>query len=317
MNRMIRRSVFHGTWMVGLALTMIVSGASPALADTSNASANALTVSGIVNLTTGLCTASGGATPGPSCTVGTSNSNLSSLVSAALLTQSATSSTSGGNSAACAGLTGPGGGAITIGPSGQCVAPVNPQAGGVVLLGGLVTANAVYATCSDVGGVPTGSSTTLSLNPTNTTGGLLSLGGLLGSLGTVAVNPAVSTPTHLVVTLTPLLGSPVDLLTLDLNTQSQTGTPPKLTVTALDLKVLTGLTSLPALGPVLGNLGLTPGSVAEVVIGRVTCGPNSVQPIPPVFPVKGLPIAVATLAIVATGVLVARRRRSTAASEVA
>lgn len=316
MNRVIRRSLFSGASIMILAATIIVSGATPALADTSNATALALDVTGPVAVNTGPpCTASSGATSG-ACTVGTSTGNLSSLVAAALLTQSATSTASGGNSAACAGLTGPGGGSITIGPSGQCVAPVNPAAGGVVLLGGLVTANAVYATCSDTGGTPTGSSTTVALNPTNTSGGILSLGGLLGTLGTVAVNPAVSTPTHLVVTLTPLLGSPVDLLTLDLNTQTTTGTPPQLTVTALDLKILTGLTNLPAVGTILAGLGLAPGSVAEVIIGRVTCGPNSVTATPPAFPVRGLPLVAATLGV-AGGAAVLVRRRRIAASRVA
>lgn len=308
MNRVIRRSLFQGASMVVLAASMVVSGATPALADTSNATANALDVSGAVILNTGQCTASAGAAPTGACTTGTSTTNLSSLVAAGLLTQSATSTASGGNSGACAGLTGPGGGAITVGPSGECVAPINPQAGGVVLLGGLVTADAVYATCSNTGGVPTGSSTTVSLNPTNTTGGLLSLGGLLGTLGTVGLSSA-STPTHLVVSLTPLLGAPVDLLTLDLNTQSTTGIPPVLTVTALDLKVLTGLTDLPLLGTVLGTLGLTPGSVAEVRIGQVTCGPNSVTAPPPTFPVQGLPLVAVTLGVVGSAAVLVRRHR--------
>jgi len=279
---------------IGASSALLVAmAASPAAADTGAATANAIhvTVGGAQLVDTGTCIATSSGAPTGVCTTATSQTNIQQLVGASVITQSATAS--GANSAACAGATGPGGGSIQVGLSGQCIAPVNPAAGGVVLLNGLVTADAVYATCSDNGGTPTGSSTTLTLKPTNTGGALGSLTNLLGTLGTLTQS---TTGNHIVVSLNPIVGSPIDLLTLDLNTQTTTGAPPVITVTALDLKVLPGLTNLAGVGTLLG---ITAGSAAEVRIGQVTCGPNAITVVTPVIPLKGAPIAAAIMVMAA------------------
>lgn len=305
MRRMVRRSVIHGTWMVGLAFTMVVSGASPALADTSQATANALRASlGVPNtgslLTTGTVTATNnGSQPSPGTVTGNTNPSLSvlgtqTLLSVGALPQQAKANPDG-TSAACAGLVGTGG-LIQIGPGGDCTTSNLPTGGVTLNLGtvpvGLVNgtvglkADAILAQCT----ANSNGTTTARVELVNATLSLSPLG-----LPVLSV-PLPASPTANTTPDLGLLGLG-SLLTLNLNEQSRPSGPGSIATTALHLNLL---------------------NIVDLRIGNVTCGPNAVTVVPPAFPIQGLPYAVATLGIVGSAVLVVRRRRrSTAGAEAA
>lgn len=297
MNRRLIRGLTKVGTSVVLGLSVVALTASQAVAapGTSNASANA--IGGNV-LNTGTCVASNngseaspGTRTGP-CTTGGTGSN-GSLISAAVLVADAIANNDA-TSYACAGVTGPGGGAIQVGPSDPCT--VNGGTGqGVNLISQLVTADAVYATCSDVNGTLSGASTLANLSIGGPLANLLPALGVVSGLGALPTNPVVNFSQPISLTL---LGTTTPLLTVNANTQTTVNGV--ITVTALDIKVLPGLVTL------LPNLGLTNG--LEISIGTVTCGPNAVLAPVSSFPAKGLPIAGGVLAIVGGAAWLGRRR---------
>jgi hypothetical protein len=263
----------------------------PALAAATVSQATANAIGGNL-ITTGACDASNDGTvgapgtltsSGSGCTTGGTSSNSGSALSASVIVQTSNADPNG-TSAACAGATGPGGAALQVGPAGPCTGLSAGTSAGVNVLGGLVTADAVYSTCivATPGGTPTGGSTLASAGLAGATGLLSALNALgLGSLtggATLPVNPGANT----MVTLA--LGT-TDILKLVLNEQSTVGG--KLTVTALDLTLLgsgvAAIENVPVIGPLLLDvLGLTgttlTGALASgihLTIGTVTCGPDT------------------------------------------
>jgi len=307
MNFNVLRRITGRTSVVLAAGTLLaLSVANPALAATSQATAQAakVTLGGTSLLDTGICSATNPGTgqvksPTPPCTspTGTPAPGTQQLITGGALVEDAAANNDG-TSTACAGAVGPGG-AIQIGATPSCTVVPAMTPGGVTLLGttllgipgpSLLSADAIYATCSASStGMPTGTSTVANLR----------LAGI-----PITVSPGVQL-------------NIANLATLDLNKQV-TDASGKRTVTAFDLKVLPGATlagiDLNGLGlsvAQLLGLGLAPNVAgAEVIIGQVTCGPNAVMSSVPLLPLAGLPLAAATLAIVGGGVLVVRRHRS-------
>src|SRR5438270_12685975 len=112
MRKTLRRPVMYGVSVVGFAAAMVLAGATPALADTSQATANAITAnlgtSGLLN--TGTCAATSNgttATQTGSCSPSISLLNGQTVITAGVLTQTAVANNNG-TSAACAGLLGTG-----------------------------------------------------------------------------------------------------------------------------------------------------------------------------------------------------------------
>jgi hypothetical protein len=184
-----------------------------------------------------------------------------------------------GTSAACAGVVGPGG-AIQIGPSGSCLVSGTQPSGVILDLGlGVLRADSITASCtaSSSGGA-TGAATLVNARITDPTGSI--------TLLTLPVSPAPDSG----------LGLP-GIVTLTLNQQPPVG-PGQITVTSLDLTVLSGV-----------NSG------ARVSLGTVTCGPNAQTPPIPIISSAGLPFAGG--AVLALGVLLwlVRRRRPSMGSD--
>jgi hypothetical protein len=269
--------------MMGAATALLVSGATPALADTSQATANAITANlgtaGLLN--TGTCTANasnatGTVTSGP-CSPSIALLNGQTVITAGVLTQLATAS-SAGTSAACAGLLGTGG-TVSIGTNPPCT-PITPGTGGITLLNGAITIDAIMARCSASSTGPTGPNATGSVDIVN-----LRTGGPVPVTlfnGPAAPNTGLNIP---------------GIASLVFNQQPATQVPGQFKTTALRLTVL--------------------GNVVDISIGNVSCGPNA--PEIPAFPAKGLPVAAATLAVVGAGagVFFVRRRRHAAVGSVA
>ena len=138
------------TALVALVAAGLMLTALPAAADTSQATASAgnLTLFGQSLITTGIFTATNdgttetttGAITPPLSIFGTQN-----IVSAGGLGQIAQANPDG-TSVACAGLISPSG-TLQIGTTNPC-APANTVPGGISLLGGLITADAIYAECT-------------------------------------------------------------------------------------------------------------------------------------------------------------------------
>jgi len=296
MIKRLRRTTRVGAAMTVLATGLLVAGATPALADTSQATANAATLSlnGGALVTTGTCSvshASDSSIPPDVCNqtpplsvLGTQTAiQAGALVQAAVANPSGPFNSTPATSAACAGLVGPGG-IIQIGAGGACT-PTSP--GGVVIdAGGLATirADAILAECTATSNPQGG---TFSVQLVNATIQLLG-----GSPVPIASNPAPNTV---------VLGLGA-LLTLTLNVPLAAPLPGQVGTTALDLSVL----------------GLIPGTppLVHLTIGTVTCGPNAQAPDVPVIPLKGLPIALATVAAVGVVTVMVRRRRNSVVSEI-
>ncbi|HWH35703.1 MAG TPA: choice-of-anchor P family protein [Acidimicrobiales bacterium] len=291
---------------VATAVAVLTSGV--AAADTSQASAQAaqLDLLGTTVLDTGTVNASndgsgevvtGDNTPGLGLLA------TQDVLTAGALAQDATAANDG-TSAACAGVTGPGG-LIALGNAGDCTETIGTTDGVVVdlddldlgdLLGttlggfldlgglldlGTITADAVYAECTaSSDGSTTGSSTLVDAQ----------LAGLLGS-DALPSDPAVNLEVDLAlaVDLDPLVR-------LVLNEQTSSGAG-QISVTALHLTVL-------------DDVGGSP--VLDLRIGTVTCGPNAQTPPIPAIPAEGLPIAAAGFGVAILGAvawMVARNRR--------
>lgn len=317
-SNVLRRITGRASAVLAVGAVLALTVANPALADTSQATAQAakVTLAGGTVLDTGICSATnpgtGQSKSGP-CTPASIVLPGQNLLTAGVLAQDALANNDG-TSRACAGAVGSGG-SIQIGTGPSCtVNPGTPD--GVRLLGttlpllggagpALLSADAVYSECSaSTHGAPTGTSTIADLRLGS---GLLNLGGT-GVGGTpIATNPGPNTTVTI-----------AGLATLVLNEQTTSGGT--LTVTALRLTVLPDANLLGldlsalGLGSLLGGV-LAPGVAgAEVIVGRVTCGPNAVAPVISAIPLAGLPFAAGTLAVLVGGAMVVRRHRSSTTS---
>lgn len=266
---------------LGIAGATVLLMASPAAADTSQASATAATVT-LLNASV-VDTGAVVATNDGSGEVKTGDPTTSilagqTLLSAGVLGQDAVANDDG-TSAACAGALGTNG-VIQIGPTGTCTPNVGtPDGVSLNLSPGLATlsADAIYAECTASStGAPTGRATLVDAN-------VFLLGAPLPI--TLATAPA------------PNQGLTVPgIATLVLNEQI-TNPDGSLTVNALHLTLLPT-----ALGA----------SALDVVIGSVTCGPNAVAPPISIFSGPAVPAALAGAAAVGA-ITVIRRRRQLAA----
>jgi len=255
----------------------LLAAAGPALADTSQTTAQAATVQllGQPVLSSGQVVASNDGTS--QTKTGDSAPALSVLgaqtvLSTGALFQDAVAN-SNGTSAGCAGVVGPNG-AVQIGPSLGCLVSGAPT--GVALNLGLAVlrADAVTAECtarSD--GTTTGSATLVNARITDPTGAV--------TLLALPVNPGPNT----------VLGVP-GVADLILNEQSSAA-PGQLSVSALDVTLLGA-----------------PNSAARVRLGTVTCGPNARTAPIPLVAWRGLPVAGATILVVGAVALLIRRRRA-------
>jgi len=309
---------------VVIGATLIMLTASQALAQVTVSQASAVALGGNL-LTSGSCASTNDSTvaapgtqtsSGIGCTAGGPGSNSSSFLSASVLVQTSDADPNS-TSAACAGATGPGGAAIQVGAAGPCTGVSAGTSAGVNVIGGLVTADAVYSVCSATPTGPTGTSTLASAGLGGTSGILSDLGDLgLGTLtgaGALPVNPGPNTTVNLALGTT-------NILSLILNQQTTSGSG-QLTVTALNLTLLgstlTTIDNIPVVGPLLLSLlGLLPGGTLvtlpagglNITIGTVTCGPNAVVPVSPALPKKALPIAGGIVVLAAGGAYLGRRR---------
>ncbi len=309
MNRLLARP-FAALGSTLVAVVVILGfTAGPALAQGTAPSANALNVTGLVSLTTGLCT--GSTSTGGTGACGNQGSQTNTLVDVGVLTQVATTS------AACAGATGPGGSLLQIGTGGTCAPASNVSNGGINLLNGLITANAIYAVCqvNPNGGAPTASFQLVGLSVGNALSGVAGLAGL----PTAAQLQAGGTFT-VAIAGTPLL----TISTGQPQTFTISGTPYTSTITALDVNVLPSL----AAGALLG---LGTGGAIHIDIGSVSCPTvtptttttttsSTTTTSPPgstttttgaviaAFPHQGWPIAGGVLALVGLGAFLGRRR---------
>lgn len=267
---------------LGIAAAGVLLLAGPAAADTSQATANAahVTLGSSSVLNTGQVAASNDGT-GQVKTGSQTTSVLGTqtLLTAGVLAQDAVARNNG-TSAACAGAVGSGG-IIQVGAAGGCTTTIGTPAGVTVNLSpGLATlgADAVFAQCAASStGAPTGSATIVN-------GNIFLLGAPLPIV--LQANPAANGAT---------INVP-GIASVKLNEQI-TNANGSLTVNALHVTLLPN-----ALGS----------SLADIVIGSVTCGPNAVAPGTPLFAGPALPAALAGAALVG-GVAFTRRRRRLAA----
>lgn len=318
MTRHLSRNLKSTAVAVVIGATLVMLTASQAMAAVVVSQSSASAIGGGV-ISTGSCNASNDQTvaaPGTltttpasgalvnlslNCTNAGTGTNDGSFLSAAVAVQTAVADPAGNPlpsfplSAACAGVSGTGAGAIQVGADAACTAVGTGS--GVNVLSNIITADAIFATCQDTGGTPVGSSTLVDATVGGPLASLLAALGVVGGLGSLPSNPGINTSSPIGLTL---LGTTTPLLTLTLNEQSTSGGT--LTVTALDLTVLPGLVNL-GLG---GLTGLTSG--LEVKIGTVTCGPNALVPATSALPGKALPIAGGVLVLAAGGAYIGRRR---------
>ncbi|PZS21767.1 MAG: hypothetical protein DLM54_03995 [Acidimicrobiales bacterium] len=287
---------------MGLATLGVGIGAAPAFAATNGTSqATAQAIGGNL-INTGTCKASNdgttGSNSGPCTNTGPTITNPNGqLITASVLTQAAVAA-SDGSSAACAGASGTGGGGVQVGPNLQCMFNTSATGGGGInLLGGLLTANAVFATCTDTAAGPPMGKSTLANLALGSGSGLLGLGNILS--GTLPTGANQSTIISVLGPLNVNLGQLLKITT-DTETTNANGT---LRVTALRVQVLGTSTLLGSLG--LGNLS----NGLVITVGNVTCGPNAtVAGMTPMFPAKGLPIAGGVLALAGGAAYLGRRR---------
>lgn len=277
-TRMQRRTAGLGARILVGATVLVVFAATPAFADTSQATAQAALLELLGNpiVTTGQRTATNdGSQPAPGTVAGNTTPLLSilgsqtTLAAGALVQQSVANPD--GTSAACAGVVGTGG-LIQIGAGGDCtIGGSNPTGGVTVNLGTslvTITADAILAECTaDSDGTVTGTATLVNAQVN-----------VLGLPISLPLNPG------------PNFGvSVTGIASLLLNAQSTPSGPGSIQVSALDLNLLNGTVAL--------------------TLGTVTCGPNAITPPIPAFPTQGLPIVAATVAA-AGAILVVRQRRA-------
>lgn len=265
----------------GTALAVLA--ASPAMADTSQASASALQIT----LVGGGVASSGSASASNDGTTesisGDTSPALSVLGSQTVITAGVLGQDvrafNDGTSAACAGVLGSGG-TISVGAGGTCL--VAPGAPVTLTLGTdgpatiALVADAVYSSCTATSSPSaTGTATLVNARITSTVLGVTTT--LLSLPANPAPNTGLSVP---------------GVLDITLNAQSSS-TPGQLSVTALNISALTD-------------------TLASVTIGSSSCGPNAVAPPIPVIPLAGAPLALgigALAAVTGGGLKLYRRRR--------
>ena len=298
MIKRIRHTVKVGALMTVAATGLLVAGASPALADTSEATANALTIelAGNPLISTGQCVVTH---PSDASAPDVCNENptvpVLSALAIGLLAQTAIANPGEGadlspaTSAACAGAVAGNGTIQLLSPSGDCeVSPGDPD-GVIIDLGSVaqIRADAIIAECTATS-VPQGGTTDVTL--VNAELQLLALGLPVGPPIPLDSDPAPNTPVV-------ALGG---LLTIMLNQQPPAPPAPDplpagaVGTTALNVELL-------------GVLGGAP--LVQVTVGTVTCGPNVFVAAIPVIPLEGLPIALATVTAAGVVALVVHRRR--------
>ncbi|GEM_PF-2636945 len=264
-----------------VAALFLVVNAAPAFADTSQATAKAvsLTLFNAPVVDSGLRTSSndgsGETTSGPTAPA-LSVLGTQSVLSAGVLTQQ-TVARNDGSSAACAGVVGAGG-IVSIGQDGNCAVDQATPGGVVIDLAPLTTlkADAILAQCTASStGQPTAKVT------------------IVNGVVTTGTPPNTTTLLNLPLNAAPNTGLSVpNVLTLTLNEQPANQTAGTVTTTALHLQLLGGV-----------NNG------ADLKIGEVACGPNATTEAVPAMVAKGLPVALGSVAVLGGGVLVMRRRR--------
>ena len=300
MIKRLRHTAKVGALMTVAATGLLVAGATPALADTSEATARAarLSLLGADVLVTPGCDVehpSDQSLPPVVCNA-TPGSGGQPTLATGLLAETAVANPGSppagtpATSAACAGIIA-GDGTLQIGldPAQPLDCSFTGSPDGVVIdLGGLaeIRADAIIAECNATS-VPQGGVATVTF--VNAEVQLLVLGIPTGPPIPIASNPAPNTP---VLGLGPLLS-------INLNQQPADTPPPppvpgQVSTTALNATVLDILGGAPVL---------------ELALGTVTCGPNVVAADVPVIPLEGLPIALATVAGVGVIALVLHRRR--------
>ena len=267
-----------------------VAWASPALAaGTSQSTAQALNATllgGALASTTTSAATNDGTTP---LVTQTFTSPIAVLPGQAVANTGAVSQTANASNApsssACAGLVGSGG-ALTVGDDGACTlsgatAPLLVNLGTASLAGFpfpvtlTLSATSIYSQCT------AGPSGVGPFTASSTLAGVVLNATVLGAnIASIPIN--VNNPVN--------LGVLNGLLTVTLNQTSQTG--PTSSATALNI----------AVGP--------NGSLANVTIGRVTCGANATVVDIPMVPLQGAGVAGLTALVVGGGWLALRRRSS-------
>lgn len=301
MFKRLRHTAKVGALITVAASGLLVAGATPALADTSQATANAalLELAGNPLITTGTCSVSHPSNQSLPPVVCNENPGLAGgVLAAGLLAQTAVANPGSppagtpATSSACAGVVASNG-TIQIGPAGTCEFTAGTPDGIVIDLGTLaqIRADAIIAECTATS-VPQGGTAVVTF--VNAEIQLLALGVPVGPPIPIASTPAPNTP---------VLGLGA-LLSITLNQQppDPAPLPGGVGTTALDVTVL-------------GVIGGNP--LIHLALGTVTCGPNVVAPDIPVIPLEGLPIALATVTAVGVVALVVHRRRRLANESVA
>lgn len=267
--------------LVVLSTLAVVATATPAAADTSQASAEAasLSLGGDPVITTDAATASndgevettGGTHPPALAILGQQD-----VLNASLLAQDAQANDDG-TSQACAGAVGEGG-LIQVGQPGECDVE-NGEPGGVVvdLLPGVqLRADAIYAECSAVAGeTPTSQVTIVNLK-----------------------------------VVSEVTGVPVELVNVPLYAEPNTqviNVPGVATITLNDQPVPQEFRRVQATAlrvTVLGEDGI------DLRIGTVSCGRNLTTAEIPTFVAEGLPFALAVVGVLGLGAYAVLRRRN-------
>lgn len=270
-NLGIRRAAPRVAAVVATFSLALTYGATAAWADTSTATAQAvsLTAAGNPVATSGTQSASNDGTQGTvtsGATPALSILGQQSTITAGILPQTAVAYADG-SSAACAGLIGAGG-QIQIGSDGNCTV-VGGGAGGVTINLGdqlLLKADAILEECfAQSNGTVSADSQFIDAAVYTPTQNVIA----------IPVNPAAST------------SETAALLSLGLNVQDKS-TPGEIKATALTVTLLSAIT---------------------LSVGNVTCGPNAMTSATSVFPAKSWPIAGGTAAVIALGTTFWYRRR--------
>jgi hypothetical protein len=335
-----RHVIARASGVILSAMVVVGMVASPASADTTQASANALQLKlgGGELLTTGLRTSSFNGSVVSYTGTKTPTINLldaQDLISLGALPQQA-EAFNDGSSGACAGAVGKGG-LIQIGKKGSCdfVGGTDPTPGLSINLPGLLVLKAdaiLQDAYADSSGYTEAHTSLLGADLSLLNGQILKslpvVGGILGNGLLSSVLPKDPAPN------TKILDLP-GILTITANEQVKNANGAgSLTSTALAVHVLdtaklndllggvlggvlgsVGGGKLPGLSVGMGNQVLgTGGGLVNVNIGTVTVGPNAQTPAVPIVPLAGIPIAAAILGFVAYRLWWVPRRRQQAPS---
>jgi hypothetical protein len=256
--------------------TGTASAAPPALPTPTAGTATAQSLSTLLLGASAVTTPTATATPGNSPSSAAGGPALLDTVSVQALSAQASSDSTG--TAACAGISGPGG-AISIGSNGACtitgVTGPGITLGPAILGGNTLTFQAIVESCSyPAGGTPTAT--------------LQILGG----------------------TFTPVGGTPVTLTSNQLAPNQTLANAGALATITLNNQTTTS-TGISARGLTAAVLAIPGGTdVLDALVGTVTCGTPAAAAGTSVFPLASLPIAGGTALVLAAIVVPWYRRRS-------